>query len=1148
MCDICIKEHVQLHNHTDKSNLDGVPPVEKLVEYAKEMGAVAVGVTEHGNTLSMYPFLDACKRIGGINPVIGVEAYMIYGPSYLKKSKSTIFTPDEIVSDPLYEEIYGKLPLNGMKMHNHVLLLALNQKGVENINKIVTFSHRHFYSKPSLTHAFLRDHSDGILASSGCLAAEIPTLLKLGYKDEAEQVLQWYLNIFKDRFFIEFQRHDIPELDDTVNNGLLELVKKYKVPVIATNDIHYLRPEDEEIQRLLLKIATGNRKQKENEIDDSGDAMVFNGSGYHYASPDEMFEKMSVYGEDIAKDMLNNTVAIGKDAKYNPMVGVGFHMPKTHPELTDEQLNEKFRELVYKGAKERYGDPLPQEVIDRIEYELEVIIGKNLVGYFMILIDLIDFARKKGRIWNIRGSGAGCCCLYCLQISHTDPIRHNLLFERFLNPARVNMPDVDIDIPDTFREPLAKYLQQRYGVDKVARIMAYGKIKLKLAIQVSARMYGLNPQDVIALSKAVPNHYSTVEELEEDQNFMHLAMQFKDYKAILDTARKVVNREKTLSMHPAGVLIFDKSLDEYTGLHRLTKVDNSEGDDSGSDDAGGFASLLPAQMDMGAAEMGGFVKFDFLGVRNLTIIEETLRYIKQLTGKEISWYSIPTEYSDAYQVYWKGDNIGIFQVSSDPMRDVFKRLQPTNLDHITAVISLYRPGPMQYIDDYIAMHKGEEEVNYPSKVLEPILKETYGIMVYQEQIIQVLKLAGFSGGDADLIRRAISKKKLKEIVKHKEEFIQGMMQKYQMPAAECEQIWADIEKFAGYGFNKSHASSYAEVSTRTAWLKTHYRLAYLLASLNVEIKHNDKVLTYVGDARKSGIKILPPDVNKSEELFTVEGNNIRYGLAAIKHVATDSLAALVAERKANGNFKSIEDLLNRVNINTSTFAALLLSGALDSIILAGKEGEIVNPRLDGYNQVPKKFQCSIRNLAGFEKKGRKKENDVEVVTDDLAIEGIESEEPAPKKKKAKKEEEPIPVPQNFADWLRGEANVIGGIFVSTHPILLYLKGRKLSQCFNVDKPVIFADALEKMPVNTECYVFGIIEDIYHKLDKNWLWVSVIGFNKPSYRLAAFQNVNKLLPLANVDYLCLFRVSRGNKGFTVSEIRSIGNIYSSTTYI
>jgi len=1117
-------EHVQLHNHTNKSMLDGIPDVAELVAHAKSLGAKAVGVSEHGNLLSEYPFYKAAKDFD-IQPVMGMEAYILNGAEYLRTAKKQVLTREEIETDPLFN-FYKNLPESAeAKIHNHLLLFALNQKGLENLHKIATFTHQHVYRKPSLTHSFLKEHSDGILATSGCLAAEIPALLSKGLMTEAEFVLQWYLELFKDRFFLEFQRHNIPELDETVNYGLLELAKKYKVPVLATNDIHYLRPEDKQIQDILLKIGTSGVAKKSNESDDSGDAFSIQGDGYHYRTPEEMFETFKVYGEDIAKDMLNNSIAIAQDVRYERTISKDFLLPVTEPGLTKEQKAQKLRDMVYEGARKRYPERidsdgnLSPDLIERLDFELGVITSMGLTDYFFILKKVIDHIRDEKVIWNIRGSGGGSVVLYALGVSHTDPLRHNLLFERFLNPTRVTMPDVDIDIEDTFREPLAKWLQQEYGEDKVARILAYGKMKLKAAIREAARQMGVKPANIDILSKAVPNDYSTVEELEANENFMHLMRQYVNYQKILDLTRMIVGRDRTISTHPAGVLIFDKDFTNYTGLHKPTKDSSGEG----GDDDGGFSSLYPAQVDMGAAELAGFVKFDFLGQRSLSIVAETLKAIKDRHGKELGWDDIPCEYNDAYDIYATGDTVGIFQVSSDQMRDIFKRLQPKSLDQIVAIISLYRPGPLKYIDPYIERSKGKE-YDLPSEKLKPILEETYGIMVYQEQIIQTLKLAGFSGGDADTIRRAISKKKIKEMAKYKDEFIAGMKKNFQMSEEESEKIWDDILEFAGYGFNKSHASSYAEVSAKTAWLKKNYRLEYLLASMNCEIKHNDKVMVYVGDARKSGIKVLPADVNASDALFKIEGKNIRYGLLALKHVNQENIMELVAEREANGKFESIEDLLNRVKMNTSTFAALLLAGAFDSLVLSGVEnGTEVSPRYMAYSQSPKKYKNSVRKMAGLDKDKDGKKLSVE-----------EQEER---------------VPKSFAEWLKSEVSVVGETYLTTHPIILWLGGRKLSTVFNKKHPVVFADfAMERIPVNGEGYILGIIRSVYHNIKKNWLFLTVGGFNPPDIRLAAFRNFEALSKVANEDYLCLIKVFRSEKGFTIQEIQSIGHVYSPTTYL
>lgn len=1152
-------KHVQLHNHSRYSLLDGVPTVEDLVNRAATFESPAIALTDHGNILGEYDLYFATQKTS-VKPILGTEAYLI-NPIMHQVATKQVFDQDLLLASPAYSFFQTLfLKKDYRRSHHHILLLAVNQTGVRNIHRLSTASHKHLYYKPSLTHALLEQYSDGIVATSGCLAAEIPTLIREGMIREAEELLGWYSQVFRGRFFIELQYHEIPELDNQINPVLIYLAKKHHLPLIVTSDIHYILPEDKSIQDTLLKIGTQKKKKDGDEV---GDVFSIQGEGYWYRSPEEMYQyllqKLASHKcydgrgwiewdgveqrQSLAHEMIQTTVDLAGEVNYERTVPSGFQMPEIMPDLTEQQKEQKLREMVYRGACELFGcegQSLPDEVQQRLEEELGIIARMGQVDYFLILNDLIDYLKSENILYNIRGSGGGSLVLYCLKISHTNPLRHSLLFERFLNPDRVTMPDVDIDVVDTQRKKVVGYLLKKYGDNKVARIMSFQVLKLKASINEACRQANVSPTNIRLLSKYVNNAWTTIDELESDPAYMEQLKKFREKDAIMNTARQIAGRIRTLSIHPAGILITPKPIDEYTGLHHLTRVDsdsidttsvpellsadNEEGADAPDND--NPDEVLPAQMDMGIAEKAGLVKFDLLGVRTLTIIDETLRLIKQRYGKDIRWSDIPCEYNEAYEIYHKGDTVGIFQVSGEVMREIFKRLKPNSLDQIVGVISLYRPGSMDFIDSYIKRARGEEEVQYPHPLLESILRETFGIIIYQEQVIHLLKMVGFSGGEADNVRRAISKKKHTEIEKARPKFIDGCFA-LGIPPEKAQEIWEMIEKFANYGFNKSHGASYAEVSARTAWLKHHYRKEYLLSCMNCEYIHNEKLMEYIGDARKSGIKILPPHINRSEALFTIEGDNIRYGLLGLKGIKQEAVQKILQARQG-GDFESFTDFWRRAGqfIDAATINVLLLSGALDCLISTNNPNGN-SPRFDLYQLLPEKNKKSLKTylakatlneMATIE--GKDKDQDKAFI-DNFAI-----------------------LPDRVF-WMRGEFSVIGKTYVSDHPLMLFLSSKKEF----LPKPITFPDYASNFPINEPVWVLGIIDEILDLSAKKQIFINILGFSFPTLRVAMFSDFyDKFRPRINRNHIALFKINRTKSGYyNIREVVSYGHIYEMTTY-
>lgn len=1098
-------QHVQLHNHSSKSPLDGVSTIADLCKSAADCGAKGIALTDHGNIMAEYELYAAAKEYG-IKPILGIETYVLNAPVYIDVAKKANLDKDQLKNDPLadvFTYIYGG-GAGYKKLHHHLLLLALNDTGAKNLRLITSFSHqRGYYYKPSVTHAIIQQYSDGILATSGCLGAEVTALLSKGFDKEAEQVLQWYSEVFKGRYYIELQRHDIPELE-FANKKLIKLAEQFNLPVILTNDIHYATPDQKKVQELLIQLST-NVGKSSGKSDKEGGEQVFeiHGSGYHYRTPQEMYETFS----DLPKvsEYLDNTVAIAEQVNYSRTIPKDFELPAIYPEKTVDQKAVLLRDLVIEGGKVLYGDPLPQNVIERIDFELNVIGSMGFNDYFLILYDLVEFFRSKNKIWNIRGSGGGSIVLYCLRISSTDPIAHNLLFERFLNPERVTLPDVDVDVPDTFRAEISNYFRDKYGHDNVARILTFGTLKLKAAIRDVARLHGVQPTNINQLSKAIPDEFNTVEELEGNATFMQFIQKYVDYQKILDTTRQLVGRIRNVGTHPAGILVTPQSITNYTAFHRPTDVSGENMD---------VTAIQPVHLDMGNAEVAHLVKFDLLGVRTLTIIDEALNIIAERTGKKVAFDDIPIQFNESYKVYGHGDTTGIFQVSSDQMTDILTRLQPKSLAQIVAIISLYRPGPLQFIDEYIRKARGEEEVKYLIPELEPILSETYGIIIYQEQVIQILKLSGFSGGEADMVRRAISKKKLKDMAKYKPKFVEGMKSHFNVSEADSDKVWADIEKFAGYGFNKSHSASYAQISAKTAWLKYNHRIEFLTACMRCEFEHLDKLMTYIGDARKAGIRLLPADVNHSDENFKIEGTNIRYGLIAIKHVQGEAIRELVKERVANGPFKNVEDLIARVKMDTSTFSALLLAGALDGFVKPVPHSHNIfalstSQRYLMAMHVPPKYRKSISKMAGFED------------TD---------------------------LPKSPIPWLKAEYEILGETYLTNHPLKLLID---VNSRFR--SGMVYPDFLtKKVEVNEKVTTIGLVTEVYKQVEKSYIFVQILGFNQPSVRMAVFpsKNFKKIDNLLQngEGYLFVIDAVRKSGGFIINDLKKIGYVYDPNTYL
>ena len=905
-----------LHVHTEFSLLDGMSRIKDLVQRSAELGMNALAITDHGAMYGVIDFYRACKE-AGVKPIIGMEAYL---------------SPRGMTDrDPRTDS-----------RNYHLLLLAANQTGYKNLLKIASAAQLEgFYYKPRIDKDFLAEHAEGLICTTGCLAAEIPQMMLEGREKEARRLLGWYQDVFgPDRFYIELQEHDIPELR-RLNQALLELSPYAEVPLLATNDVHYVRREDANPHDVLLCIGTGNLVTEPNRLRFSDDS-------YYLRSPEEM---MSIFAE--VPEAITNTLRVAEMCNVN-LDDRSYKLPQFPvPEGYDAQSY--LRHLCEKGLRARYGDRADSpQVRERLEHELKIIHEMGFDTYFLIVWDLCEFARERDIWWNVRGSGAGSVVAYSLGITNIDPLENSLIFERFLNPGRVSMPDIDLDYPDDRRAEMIDYCVHKYGEDKVAQIITFGTLGARAAIRDVGRTLDvpLNEVDQLArLIPAIPGKPVTIEKALEDVPELRAAYEDTQrpyIRQLLDTARQLEGIARHASTHAAGVLIADKPLVEYIPLHRPTKG----GGDESSDGLG-----VVSQWPMEIVESIGLLKVDFLGLRTLTIMRKAAELIERYHGVHHDLDSIPYRHREgddpetleynrqldkAFELMARGDTSGVFQVEGAGMRRVLTEMQPSRFEHIIAAISLFRPGPIEYIPAYIRRMHGEEPVSYHHPALEPILGETYGIIVYQEQIMQIAsELFGYSMADADLMRRAVAKKKEKELKKHRAIF-QKRGPERGIPAEVAAKIFDDIDYFARYGFNKSHAADYAVLTVQTAFLKAHYPHEYMTALLTIERDNTDKVGAYIADCRRMGIEVLPPDINQSGHDFTIEPRPdgkraIRYGLSAIKNVGEGAVDAILEARQQEP-FRDILDFCQRVDlrmVGKRALECLIKVGAFDS--LAGRQ-------------------------------------------------------------------------------------------------------------------------------------------------------------------------------------------------------------------
>lgn len=890
-----------LHVHTEYSLLDGFSNIEKLIQRVKELNMSSVAITDHGTMFGVMDFYKAAKK-ADIKPIIGVEAYMAARTMKDKDSKLD-------------------------RTSSHLLLLAENETGYKNLLKIASASQLDgFYYYPRIDHEFLASHSEGLICTSGCMSAEIPRALLDDNPEEAVRRMNWYYDVFgKDRFFIELQQHDIKEIP-ALNKKLVEMGARYSANFVATNDVHYVNQADARLQEILLAIQTQT-------VLSDPDRMKMSDDSYYLRTPDEMNKFFAEIPE-----ALSNTLLIAERCNVD-LSFKGYHLPDfTVPE--GYTVDSYLRALCEEGARKKYGDfATKPQIKERLDYELRVVHEMGFDAYFLIVWDLCRFARENGIWYNARGSAAGSIIAYTLNITVVDPLEHDLIFERFLNPGRISMPDIDLDFRDDRRSEMLEYTARKYGDDKVAQIITFGTMGTKAALRDVARVMEIPLPEIDKVAKLVPfvsGRATTMKDALEVAEFKKIYNSEAHIREVVDIAARMEGTVRNAGTHAAGVVISDKPILDYLPLHRPTS--NSEE----------TPIKTVTQFEMGILDSLGMLKVDFLGLITLTVMARACDMIEKRHGIKFDLNNIPIDDPKSFELMGAGQTAGVFQVEGGGMTRYLVQMKPKNLDNIIAMVALYRPGPMAFIPDYIARMHGEAEVTYRDPALKPIFQDTYGIPVYQEQLMRAaVELAGYTPSESDELRKAISKKIKADIDKHRAKFVKGAVAKG-MEQSTADAIYMDWEEFARYGFNKSHAADYGVIAVQTAYLKSNYPAEYMAALLSANAGQTEKVAFYVADARSMGVPVLAPDVNSSDwdfEIEDIEEKNtaldaeskknikpsIRFGLGAVKNVSQGAVESILTARKEN-KFTDLNDFARRVDlrlVGKRSLECLIKVGALD---------------------------------------------------------------------------------------------------------------------------------------------------------------------------------------------------------------------------
>jgi len=995
-----VGDFVHLHVHTNYSLLDGACEIDKLARRLSELGMKSCAITDHG---VMYGVIDFYKTMHsyGIKPIIGAEVYMAERSMQDKEPG-------------IDEEQY------------HLVLLAKDNQGYKNLMKLVSIGFTEgFYYKPRVDMSAIAEYSEGLIALSACLAGKIPSLLLKGNYEEAKKIALQFKSIFgQGNFFLEVQDHGILEQRKIINDLIL-LSQDTGVHLVATNDVHYIQKDDALAQDALLCIQTGKTLEDENR-------MKFESSEFYLKSPEEMARLFSYIPEAI-----ENTVQIAQRCNVTLDFG-NLHLPSF--QVPDGFTQDKYLEqLCFKGARERFPE-ITCEIKERLEYELDTINKMGYSSYFLIVWDFINYARQNGiMVGPGRGSAAGSLVAYCLYITNIDPLKYNLLFERFLNPERVSMPDIDVDFCYERRQEVIEYVVKKYGEDRVAQIVTFGTMAARAAIRDVGRVMGYPYGEVDKIAKMVPAELGiTIENaLTLNPELRKLYDENERVKRLIDIAKDLEGFPRHASTHAAGVVISKDPIVEHVPLHKL-------GD-----------SNIATQYTMTALEELGLLKMDFLGLRTLTVIRDALNIIRRTQKKDINLDKLPLNDKKVYEMLSQGNTAGVFQLESTGMKNLLTELKPETFQDVVAIIGLYRPGPLGSgaAEDFIKSKNGLKPIKYLHPKLEHILSETYGIILYQEQAMKIAQeLAGFSLAQADILRKAMGKKKQDVMAAQRESFINGCIQNG-IDNTTAGKIFDEISYFAGYGFNKAHTAAYAVIAYQTAYLKVHFPVEYMAALLTSVIDNTDKVAYYINECRHIGIEVLPPDINESYEAFTVVSDKIRFGLTAVKNVGQNVAKAIIQARKSKGKFTSLTDFIEKVSgdLNKKALESLIKSGAFAS--LGAKRSQLLSIYENTFAKIQRQQKQSMKNQISIFQ-----------MFDDFS----ESKETLPD------------LPEYPSTELLAMEKEMLGIYVSGHPLSEYKNELSKSVTFYLEDK----NNANMVQDNKEVVIGGIITGINTKTTKN----------------------------------------------------------------
>lgn len=906
---IATSDYVHLHNHTQYSLLDGLTKLPDLLDFVADSGMQAVAMTDHGTLSGAIEFYKLANS-KNIKPIIGIETYIA----------SRKHTDKDPVKD---------------KQRYHLILLAMNNTGYQNLMKLSTIANLDgYYYFPRIDHDLLEQYNEGVIALSACMGGELGDALKNGQYESAKQVATWYKKMFKDRYYLEIQDHGHPDNplynkeQGEINNQVLQIGKELDIKVVVTCDAHYLKHEDQDAHEVLLCVGTGSLLSDEKR-------MSLKEFPLHVTDPNEIIERWGTEHPEVITNTKEIADRCDVSIKLGEILIPKFPVPKNETEKS------YLHKLVYQGLAWRYGNQsiekskklgvsetkktLPENIVERASYELNVIDSMGFNGYFLIISDFINWGKNQGIVFGPgRGSAAGSIIAFALRVTELDPMQYDLLFERFLNPDRISMPDVDIDIQDTRRDEVIQYCVEKYGSERVANIVTFGRMAARNAVRDTARVLNVPYADADRLAKMIPppvqgRHIPLKTSLEENFELKAEYQNNPTAKQVFDLAMQLEGTIRSHGVHAAGVVIAPDDIVKFAPLERAQK------------------GVISTQYSMGPIEELGLLKMDFLGLSNLSIIKNTLRIIKKVHGKDIDIDNLPLDDGDTFKLLQAGDTTGVFQLESAGMKRYLKELKPTQFEDVVAMVALYRPGPMQFIDEFIGRKRGTMKIEYPHPSMENSLKNTYGVLVYQEQVMQISKeVCGFSGGEADTLRKAIGKKNAELMAKMKDKMIIGGQKQSGISKVLMEKFWKQLEDFAAYCFNKSHAACYGLIAYQTAYLKAHYPSAFMAALMTSAYGDTDRLAIEIKECSNMGIEVLQPDVNESFLEFAVvpDTKQIRFGMSAIKNVGTNAVEEILRVRQQNGNYKTIDDFFANINpsiVNRKNIESLIKAGAFDSL-------------------------------------------------------------------------------------------------------------------------------------------------------------------------------------------------------------------------